>query len=314
MSVHGYDAPRLPSGIYAMLVTPMHENEDINFDAMRAQIDWCADQGADGVVVTPSIGEFSCLTETERHRLFEFCAARLKVRYPDLVRVATTADTHTRAVLRHTQAAIQCGYHAAQLIPPYYWIPDEEENFWHYDRAAQEPLPLVAYHNPKLSGVEMSADFLGQLAQLPNVVAIKEVKTDRHIKLEPLFKQVEGRAKIFTTFRAFTTGLALGSGGGFINVFALPFCIAMWRLWHKAKTVEDLQHIERIQNMVNEVFPRGGEDNRRHIGSTKLAATIVTGIPMGAPRKPYMLPDEDVGFEKKLMETLPALRELIAEV
>ena len=86
----------------------------------------------------------------------------------------------------------------------------------------------------------------------------------------------------------------------------------MWRLWekaHKENSLDTWERIEAIQNMTNEVFPRGGEDNQRHIGSTKQAATIVTGIDMGKPRFPYMFPEED--FSKKLKETLPKLRKLI---
>lgn len=297
----------LKNGIYAMLVTPFNAHEDIDFGALRAEIDWCARQGADGIVVTPSIGEFACLSEKERIGCFGRCAEYARLEYPNLILVATTAGTHTREVLHYTGRAKEMGYDACQLIPPYYWHPDGAEVIRHYELAAETGLPIIVYHNPALSKVYLSRKMMGRLVEIPGVVAIKEVKTDRHVELEPLFKIVEGRAKVFNTFRAFTTGLMLGSAGGFINVFALPFCVKMWELFQKGD-LESFKRMEEIQNMVNEVFPRGGEDNKRHIGTTKMAASVVTGINMGPPRSPYLLPDPK--FEEILRENLPALYDL----
>jgi dihydrodipicolinate synthase/N-acetylneuraminate lyase len=122
--------------------------------------------------------------------------------------------------------------------------------------------------------------------------------------LEPLAKEVVGQVKLFTTFRAFTTGLTLGGSGGFINVFALPYCAKMWELWQKGER----DRCEQIQTLMNEVFPRGGEDNKKHIGTTKMAASVVTGVDMGAPRSPYQLPP--TRFEQEIKKALPALVDL----
>src|SRR3989338_1832826 len=308
---------KLPHGIYTMLVTPMDENENIDFGALRAQIDWAGEKGTDGIVVTPSIGEFACLSYDERWKCFAVCAEHVRDNYHHIKLIATTADTCLSKIAMHTTAAKDLGYMAAQVIPPYYWIPDSGEVFAHYEGVAEMGLPVVVYHNPKLSKFNISPAFMGTLARIPGIVGIKEVKTDRQVHLEALFKEVNGAVPIFTTFRAFTTGLMLGSGGGFINVFALEPCVAMWRLWQKSVKDDSLamwKKAEAIQNMTNEVFPRGGEDNQRHIGSTKLAASIVTGINMGEPRSPYRSPKDSAQFDATLQSTLPKLRELIASV
>ncbi len=300
----------ISDGIYAMLVTPFNPDETINLDALRAEIDWCVKQGAVGIVVTPSIGEFACLTDDERYLCMDACAWHLRSNYPSIVRIATVADTCTRKVEQHVQKALVMKYHAAQLIPPYYWHPVlDTEVFNFYKSVSEMHLPIVVYHNPRLSKVSMPPKFLGKLAELPGVVAIKETKTDRQEHLEPLFKAVAKQAKIFTTFRVFSTGLLMNSNGGFINVFALPFCVEMWRLHEEVNTGSSFMQIEKIQNMINEVFPRGGEDNPYHIGTTKMAASVVTGIPMGSPRHPYQLPDKK--FEDELRKNLPTLIHLI---
>lgn len=291
-------------GIYAMLVTPFNKSEDVDLQALRAEVDWCAAQGAQGVVATPSIGEFACLSTQERWKCFEAVSDQCS-KHPQLTKIATVAATHSKEVIEHCRVAKELGYAAAQLVPPYYWHPDEDEVYKHYQIAADTGLPIVVYHNQALSKFYMRREFLGKLAQLPGVVGIKEVKTDRHTELEPLYKAVDGRVPVFHTFRVFTTGLVLGSAGGFINVFAIPSCIAIWKIWNEKG---DRERMENIQNMINEVFMRGGEDNKRHIGTTKVCASVVTGINMGAPRAPYMLASSE--FEARLKQKLPELEAL----
>jgi dihydrodipicolinate synthase/N-acetylneuraminate lyase len=290
-------------GIYAMLVTPFDKAENVDYAALRAQVDWCAEQGVEGVVATPSIGEFACLSNEERWKSFEVVREQAS-KHKGMQAIATIAAPYTREVLEHARVAKDLDFAAAQLIPPYYWIPDEDEVYRHFALAAETGLPIVAYHNPMLSKFFMEREFVGRLADIPGVIAMKEVKTDRHIHLEPLFNILNSRLDVFTTFRAFTTGLILGSSGGFINVFAVPFCVKMWKLFNEDGRSDRL---ENIQNLVNEVFPRGGEDNKRHIGSTKMAASVITGIEMGPPRSPYLTCEARI--EEKLRSVLPKLEE-----
>ena len=293
-------------GIFAMLVTPLNRsNEEIDYEALRAEIDWCVEQGVDGVVATPSIGEFACLTKEERWKCFEVVADQVS-KHPGIIKIGTIAAAYSKEVVEHAKVCLELGYAGAQLIPPYYWIPEEDEVYSHFKTAADTGLPIVAYHNPALSKVYMSRPFIGRIADIEGVIAIKEVKTDRHRELESLYKEVADKISVFHTFRVFTTGLLLGSSGGFINAFAVPACVKMWKLFNEGK---DRQRMEDIQIMVNEVFPRGGEDNKRHIGTTKLVTSAVSGIDMGPPRAPYMLPEAHVN--EALKKTLPQLEALL---
>lgn len=292
-------------GIYAMLITPFNRsNEDVDYQALRAEVDWCVEQGVDGVVATPSIGEFACLSNDERWKCMEVVADQAS-KHKGLTKIATIAAPFTREVTEHAKVAKELQYDGAQLIPPYYWIPDEEEVYRHYQLAAETGLPLVIYHNPKLSKFYMTRDFVSRLADIPGMIGMKEVETDRHVELEPLYKNLKDKVPVFTTFRVFTTGLILGSSGGFINAFAIPACVKLWKMWNEGG---DRERMEEIQNMINEVFPRGGEDNKKHIGTTKMATSVSSGIDMGPPRSPYRLPTEDV--EKQLRVMLPKLEEL----
>lgn len=294
---------KLTHGIHAMLVTPFTSDYRLNEEALRAEVRWCLDHGANGVVATPSIGEFLHLSEPERIRTMEVTLEETRKR-PGVCAVAMTSGATTLEALHYAKIAGKMGYDAQQLIPPYYWRCGELEVERHYRMVAEAgDLPVVVYHNPALSKFTMSPRFFGKLAALPNIVAIKEVLTDLQ-HLEALYDEVAGRIDIFNTFRALLSGLLLGAAGGFINVFAVPAAVSML----KAFRASDITRAQEIQRRLNRCFPRGGEETLGHLGTTKVTASVVTGIEMGPARPPYMAPDDAAD---RLKRRLPALQEVI---
>jgi dihydrodipicolinate synthase/N-acetylneuraminate lyase len=218
--------------------------------------------------------------------------------------VAMTSGATTLETLKYARIAGKMGYDAQQVIAPYYWRCGELEVERHFRMVAEAgDLPVVIYHNPALSKFNISPKFAGKLATIPGVVAFKEVLTDvQH--LEALYDEVGGRADIYNTFRALLAGLMLGAAGGFINIFAVPAAVALL----KSFKAGDLARAEEIQRRLNRCFPRGGEETLGHLGTTKVTASVVTGIDMGPARPPYMAPEDAA---ERLMKRLPALLEII---
>lgn len=293
----------LARGIIAMLVTPFDAEYRLNEAALRREVAWCLDHGASGIVATPSIGEFLHLSEAERTRAMEVTLEEARKR-PGISAVAMTSGATTLETLRYARIAARLGYDAQQVIPPYYWRCGDLEVERHYRMVAEAgDLPVVVYHNPALSKFTMSPRFQGKLAGIPNVVAIKEVLTDLQ-HLEALYDEVGGRIAIYNTFRALMTGLLLGAAGGFINVFAVPACAALARAFAGG----DLPRAQEIQRRLNRCFPRGGEEALGHLGTTKVTASVVTGIDMGPARPPYMAPED---ADALIRRRLPALQEML---
>jgi len=75
---------KLVHGIHAMLVTPFNADYTLNEEALRKEVRWALDNGADGIVATPSIGEFLHLSEAERLRAFEVTLEETRKRLPQL--------------------------------------------------------------------------------------------------------------------------------------------------------------------------------------------------------------------------------------
>jgi 4-hydroxy-tetrahydrodipicolinate synthase len=261
------------------------------------------DHGADGIVATPSIGEFLHLSEAERVRAFEVTIDEVR-RRAGVQAVAMTSGATTLETLHYARIAARLGYDAQQVIPPYYWRCGEAEVERHYRMVADAgDLAVVVYHNPALSKFTITPRFAGKLASIENIVAIKEVLTDLQ-HLEALYDEVGANAAIYNTFRALLAGLMLGAAGGFINIFAVPASAALL----KAFKAGDVARAEEIQRRLNRCFPRGGEETLGHLGTTKVTASVATGIEMGPARPPYMAPPDAA---ERLRKRLPALQEVI---
>lgn len=294
---------KLPHGILAMLVTPFTADFKLNEEALRRQVRWALEHGAEGIVATPSIGEFLHLSESERVRAWEVTLEETRQR-PGICAVAMTSGATTLETLNYAKIAARRGFDAQQVIPPYYWRCGELEVERHYRMVAEAgDLPVVIYHNPALSKFTISPRFAGRLAAIPNIVAMKEVLTDLQ-HLEALYDEIGGRIDIFNTFRALLAGLMLGAAGGFINIFAVPAAVALMKSFAKG----EVARAQEIQRRLNRCFPRGGEETLGHLGTTKVTATVATGIEMGPARPPYMAPENAAEL---IRSRLPHLLEML---
>jgi dihydrodipicolinate synthase/N-acetylneuraminate lyase len=291
------------TGVIALVVTPMDRTYAVDEGALRAQIDWCFAHGATGVVATGSIGEFLHLEDDERRRVLEVVLDQTR-RHPGKSAFAMTSGATTLQALRWTRTAAELGYDCAVVIAPYYWKVGEREAFDHFRTVAETNLlPVCVYHNPALSKFHMSPAFFRRVAELENVVCVKEVETDLQ-HLEQVADALQGRAIYLQTFRAYLTGRLLGSNGGQINVFAVPACVAIDEAWKRG----DIALAQEIQRRLNRVFPRGGEAALGALGMTKTTASVVTGIDMGPARPPYLAPDD---AQERIEHRLPELYDVV---
>jgi dihydrodipicolinate synthase/N-acetylneuraminate lyase len=289
--------------VIALVVTPMDARYAVDEGALRTQIDWCFAHGATGVVATGSIGEFLHLEDDERRRVLEVTLDQTR-KHAGASAFAMTSGATTLQALRWTRVAAELGYDCAVVIAPYYWKVGDREVFEHFRTVAETNLlPLCVYHNPALSKFHMPPALFRKLAELENVVCVKEVETDLQ-HLEQVADALEGRAIYLQTFRAYLTGRLLGSNGGQINVFAIPACVAIDEAWKRG----DVALAEEIQRRLNRVFPRGGEAALGALGMTKVTASVVTGIEMGPARPPYLAPDD---AEERITKRLPELYDLV---
>jgi 4-hydroxy-tetrahydrodipicolinate synthase len=172
-------------GIIPPVATPMQANEDLDLPRLRWFLDHLIASGVHGVFVLGTNSEFYALDEREKQEVVATAVAEVNKRVP--VFAGTGAET-TREVVRLTRMAEREGVDGVSVITPYFVSPTQQEIADHYRRVAEHTsLPVLLYNNPgTCGGVKIDADTLARLAQIPNVLAVKDSSGDLQNTLEYL--------------------------------------------------------------------------------------------------------------------------------
>jgi 4-hydroxy-tetrahydrodipicolinate synthase len=163
------------TGSMTALVTPLRDG---GFDerAYRELIEFQIGAGTDGLVPCGTTGESATLSHEEHDRVVEVCIAAAAGRVPV---IAGAGSNSTREALRLTRHAKEAGADAALLITPYYNKPTQEGLYRHFTHVAERvDIPIVLYNVPGRTGVNLLPETVARLAEIPNIVAIKEATAD----------------------------------------------------------------------------------------------------------------------------------------
>jgi 4-hydroxy-tetrahydrodipicolinate synthase len=167
-------------GILTAMVTPFDERGELNEDAAADLMHHLLENGSDGLVLTGTTGESPTLTDDEMARMWQLGVAECG----DALVVAGTGTNDTRHSVELTERATAAGVDAVLAVAPYYNKPNRRGLVEHYTAiAAATDRPVILYNIPSRSVIDMPNDLLGELAQIPNVAAVKQA---RYEDLEPI--------------------------------------------------------------------------------------------------------------------------------
>ena len=163
-------------GSIVALITPMKPDGDVDWTAMDGLIDWHLESGTHGIVPVGTTGESATLDHDEHKRVVEHALRRVDGRIPI---VAGTGSNSTAEAIELTAAAARAGASACLLVTPYYNKPTPEGLYQHY-RAISDAVdvPIVLYNVPPRTSCDMQAETVARVAQLKNVIGIKEACGD----------------------------------------------------------------------------------------------------------------------------------------
>src|SRR5438128_847992 len=164
-------------GIIPPVATPMQANEDLDLPRLKWFLDHLIASGVHGVFVLGTNSEFYALDEKEKQQVIATAVAHVKGRVP--VYAGTGAET-TREAVRLTKMAEKEGADGVSVITPYFVIPNQQEIYDHYRRIAEmTKLPVVLYNNPATcGGVKIDVDTVARLAEIPNILGVKDSSGD----------------------------------------------------------------------------------------------------------------------------------------
>jgi 4-hydroxy-tetrahydrodipicolinate synthase len=158
--------------VITAMVTPFDRDLNVNYAAAEKLAAHLADNGSDGIVVCGTTGESPTITWEEEYELFRVVIAAVKGRAKVL---AGTGSNSTKEAIEATQKAAKLGLDGSLQVVPYYNRPTQAGLKAHFTAiAAACDLPVMLYNIPGRTGQMMEAETSIELANIPNIVAIKE--------------------------------------------------------------------------------------------------------------------------------------------
>jgi 4-hydroxy-tetrahydrodipicolinate synthase len=204
-------------GSIVAIVTPMQEDGSLDMAAFRGLIDFHIDQGTDGIVVVGTTGESPTVDVDEHVALIEEAVKHAAGRIPI---IAGTGANSTREAIELSKRAQKVGADASLSVVPYYNKPTQEGLYQHFKAIAEAvDIPQILYNVPGRTGADMSNDTALRLAQIPNIVGIKDA-TGGIERGSDLIQRAPKDFAVYSGDDASTLALMLLGAAGTISVTA----------------------------------------------------------------------------------------------
>jgi len=163
-------------GIYTALITPFTASGAVDEKAFQEFVEWQIGQGVHGLVPCGTTGESPTLSHEEHNRVIKLCVEVAKGRVPVM---AGTGSNSTEEAIMTTSYAKEAGADCALIVAPYYNKPTQEGLYQHF-KAINDAvdIPIILYNVPGRSIVDIKDDTIARLAELPNIVGLKDATGD----------------------------------------------------------------------------------------------------------------------------------------
>jgi 4-hydroxy-tetrahydrodipicolinate synthase len=204
-------------GSIVALVTPMHEDGSVDYDALRRLIDWHAAEGTACVGVVGTTGESPTVTVEEHCEVIRVSVEHAKGRIPIM---AGTGGNSTAEAIELSRYALKVGADCTLSVVPYYNKPSQEGIYQHFKAIAEAvDIPMVLYNVPGRTVADMSVDTAVRLAQVPGIVGIKEA-SGQIDRAAWLIKQAPKGFSVYSGDDSTAVALMLLGGHGNVSVTA----------------------------------------------------------------------------------------------
>ncbi|MEM9755325.1 MAG: 4-hydroxy-tetrahydrodipicolinate synthase [Pseudomonadota bacterium] len=165
------------SGSIPALVTPFRADapDKVDWDALKAIVDWQIDEGSSGLVPVGTTGESPTLTHEEHEQVIEAVVEAAAGRVPV---IAGAGSNNTAEAARFVAHAKAVGAAAALVVTPYYNKPTQRGLIAHFTALAEIGIPIIIYNIPPRSVIDMTPETMADLAKLPQIVGVKDATGD----------------------------------------------------------------------------------------------------------------------------------------
>ncbi len=204
-------------GSLVAIVTPMHDDGTLDIERMRTLVDFHAAEGSDGIVVVGTTGESPTVNYDEHCRLIDVVVEQAAGRVPV---IAGTGANSTSEAIELAQYARKAGAAYSLTVVPYYNKPTQEGLYRHFSAIAEAvDMPHILYNVPGRTACDLANDTVLRLAQVPNIVGIKDATGNIERGSDLLLRAPKDFA-VYSGDDASCLALMLLGGHGVISVTA----------------------------------------------------------------------------------------------
>jgi 4-hydroxy-tetrahydrodipicolinate synthase len=260
--------------VLTAMVTPFDERGRVDEEAAVTLMNHLVENGSDGLVICGTTGEAATLDDEEHLGMVALAVREMRGRARI---IAGVGSNDTRHAVRLTERASEIGPDGLLAVNPYYNRPSRRGIIAHYREVVRAThLPILLYNIPQRTGADMPNDLVAELGQLDHIVGVKQANPDN---LAP----IDGMMIYAGNDDMLADVLDLGEPGGILTGSHL-FGPEMRRM------VDEPEHRREIDASLQDAY--------RDLVIAPLACTLkaalgLIGIPVGAPRLPYVELDAD---------------------
>ncbi len=235
-------------GSIVAIVTPMNPDGSLDFAGLNKLIDWHIAEGTDSIVIAGTTGESATVSVEEHCALIKATVEQAKGRIPI---IAGAGANSTAEAIKLTRFAKEAGADATLQVVPYYNRPTQEGMYQHFKAIAEAvDLPVILYNVPGRTVADMSNDTILRLAQIPNIVGVKDA-TGNIGRGYDLLRLAPKSFAVYSGDDPTAMALMFAGGAGNISVTANVAPRAMHEMC-KAAMAGDISTAVAINN---QVFP-----------------------------------------------------------
>ncbi|MGP8022756.1 MAG: 4-hydroxy-tetrahydrodipicolinate synthase [Methanobacterium sp.] len=175
-------------GTIVAMVTPFNDKDEVNETGIRENINYLIDRGVDGVLAAGTTGESATITHDEQRKMIDIMVDEVNGRVKCIAGAGSNSSKEALGLVKYAESA---GADAALVITPYYNKPQPHGLYMHYRMLAESTnIPLIVYNVPSRTGTDIDVDTIAKVAELDNIIAIKEANPDLD-KVSQIMKKLE---------------------------------------------------------------------------------------------------------------------------
>lgn len=205
-------------GAGVAIVTPMYENEEVNYNKLEEIINWQIDEGTDAIIICGTTGEASTLTMQEHRKVIRAAVEFTKDRVPV---IAGTGSNCTRTAIQHSIEAQEDGADGLLIVTPYYNKASQAGLVKHYSQIADNTkLPIIMYNVPGRTGCNLLPETVATLfKEKENIVGLKEA-TGNMTQASQTMYLTDGKLDLYSGEDALVLPLMSIGAKGVISVWS----------------------------------------------------------------------------------------------